>query len=338
MKKNFNFKKYLPLLAVFVIYVAITLLNKARVINNYILQVLMFVGINMIMTLSLNIVTGVTGQASIGHAGFMSLGAYSSAIVTSLVFKGYALPEKFRIPVFLLGLLAGGLVSGLFGLIIGFPTLKIKGDYLAIVTLAFGEVVRATMRMIEPVGAARGMINIPMYCNFGWIVVFLVITVYISRNFIYSRYGRACQAVREDEIAASAMGVNVARYKVLAFVMSAFIAGIAGGLYAHTVSFIAPDTFSFSKSSDYVVYLYAGGIGSLTGSMLGAAILTALPEMLRFLAEWRIVLYALILLCVMIFRPQGLCGGKELPFLRIDRSQLYSDSAQHKEKKRKENE
>ena len=326
MKNHTNIKGLQPLFGTIVLYAVIMILHKFNIIDSYILQVIMFVGVNMIMTLSLNIATGIAGQACLGHAGFMSLGAYGSAIVTSLIFKGYAVPKEFQIPVFLLGLLAGGLIAALFGLIIGFPTLKIKGDYLAIVTLAFGEVVRATLRLIEPLGAARGMINIPMYSNLAWIMVFLVITLFVSRNFIYSSYGRACLAVRENEIAASAMAVNIAHYKILAFVFAAFIAGVAGGLYAHIVSFIQPDTFSFAKSSDYVVYLYAGGCGTLTGSMVGALILTALPEALRFLDKWRIVLYALILLCVMIFRPKGLCGGKELPFLRLERKQLYAAS------------
>ncbi len=327
MKAKIILKKAAPVLGLAGLYLVITLLRKMGVLNNYHVQVLMFAGVNIMMTVSLNIVNGFTGQFCIGHAGFMSLGAYGAAIVTTLIFKGTSVPEALRIPVFMLGLLAGGLVAAFVGLLIGMPTLKLKGDYLAIVTLAFGEIVRAGLRLVEPIGAARGMIGIPAYANLLWIFIFVGLTLFIARNFIYSRYGRACVSIRDNEIASEAMGVDTTKYKIISFCFAAFIAGVAGGLYAHVVSFIQPDTFSFTKSSDYLVYLYAGGAGSLTGSILGALLLTALPEALRFLASWRLVIYAVVLVVVMLYRPNGLCGGRELPFLKITRRELYPELA-----------
>ncbi len=316
-------KKFYPILLAIALYIVVSLLRNMGVVNNYHVQIMMFAGVNIIMTVSLNLINGFTGQFCIGHAGFMSLGAYGAAIVTTLLFGGTKVAPALQIPVFLLGLLVGGIVAAIIGLLIGLPTLKLKGDYLAIVTLAFGEIVRAFLRLIEPIGGARGMIGIPNYANLAWVLFFVVITLYLVRNLIYSPYGRAFIAIRDNEIAADSMGINTTRFKIISFCIAAFIAGVAGGLYAHIVSFIQPDSFSFVKSSDYLIYLYAGGSGSLTGSIIGAVILTALPEVLRFLANWRLVLYSVLLVLVMLYRPNGLTGGKELRFLTIPRSSLY---------------
>ena len=314
-------KSIYPALILIVLYVLITSLRSAKILNGYYIQVLMFAAINIIMTASLNLVNGFTGQFCIGHAGFMSLGAYGSSVITAMVFKNA--PDAATIPIYLLALFIGGCVAAFFGLLIGIPSLKLKGDYLAIVTLAFGEIVRALLRLMKPIGGARGMIGIPMISNLGWIFLFLGLVLYVLRNLIYSPFGRAFIAIRDNEIAADAMGINTTFYKIASFVIAAFIAGLAGGLYAHVVGFIQPDSFSFTKSSDFLVYLYAGGSGSLTGSIVGATILTILPEVLRFLSEWRLVIYAIILVVVMIYRSEGLVGGKELPFLRITRKDLY---------------
>lgn len=318
-------KKFAPVIGCIVAYVVVMALRKAGILNGYYMQVMMFAGINVMMTASLNLVNGFTGQFCIGHAGFMSLGAYGSAVITTMVFAGKSIPDIAEVPVFILGLICGGIVAAIVGCLIGIPSLKLKGDYLAIVTLAFGEIVRALLRLIQPIGGARGMIGIPNYANFGWILFFVVLTLWLLRNLIYSPFGRAFIAIRDNEIAADAMGINTTKYKILSFCIAAFIAGVAGGLYAHVLSFIQPDSFSFTKSSDFLVYLYAGGSGSLTGSVLGAVLLTVLPEVLRFLADWRLVLYALILVVVMLYRSEGLCGGKEVPFLRIRRSSLYEE-------------
>lgn len=319
-------KKVLPPVSIAALYFLIMILKNIGIINNYYIQIMMYVGVNIMMTASLNLVNGFTGQFCIGHAGFMSLGAYGAAIVTTMFFGGTNLSGMLQVPVFLLGLFVGGLVAAAIGFLIGLPTLKLKGDYLAIVTLAFGEIVRAFLRLVQPIGGARGMIGIPMWGTLGWIFVFTTITLYLCRNIIYSRFGRAFIAVRDNEIAADAMGINTTKYKIISFVFAAFIAGVAGGLYAHVVGFIQPDTFGFTKSSDYLVYLYAGGIDSFTGSIVGATILTAIPEALRFLANWRIVMYALALIMIMLYRPSGLCGGWELPFLKIKRTSLYTKS------------
>lgn len=313
-------RKILPILGLVLFYGLIQLLRFYKVINPYHMQIMMFVCINIIMTVSLNVINGITGQFCIGHAGFMSLGAYGSAIVSTLIFNGNAVTGFIRIPIYLFSLLIGGFAAMTIGYLISLPTFKIKGDYLAIVTLAFGEIVRAVLRLIEPIGAARGMIGIPSYSTLAWAFFFVALTLFVVRNFTYSQHGRACIAIRDNEIAAEAMGINTTYYKVEAFCLAAFIAGIAGGIYAHTVSFIQPDTFSFIKSNDYLVFLYAGGVGTLTGSILGASLLTILPEALRFLANWRIVTYAILLVVIMIYKPAGLCGGKELSFLKIRRT------------------
>ena len=176
------------------------------------MQVMLFAGVNVLMTASLNLVNGFTGQFCIGHAGFMSLGAYGAAVITTMVFKSNSIPEAAQIPVFLLGLLCGGIVAAIVGILIGIPSLKLKGDYLAIVTLAFGEIVRALLRLIQPIGGARGMIGIPNYANFFWIMFFVVLTLWLLRNLIYSPYGRAFIAIRDNEIAADAMGINTTKY------------------------------------------------------------------------------------------------------------------------------
>lgn len=319
-------KSIYPALIAVILYFVITTLRSKRILNGYIIQVLMFSGINIIMTASLNLINGFTGQFCIGHAGFMSLGAYGAAVVTTLIFGGKAhTAAALQTPVFLLGLFAGGLVAAIVGALIGLPSLKLRGDYLAIVTLAFGEIVRAVLRLIKPIGAARGMIGIPNYTTLAWVFFFVVLTLWLLRNLIYSPYGRAFIAIRDNEIAADTMGIDTTKYKIMSFCIAAFIAGVAGGLYSHILCFIQPDSFSFQKSSDFLVYLYAGGSGSLTGSLIGALLLTVLPEVLRFLSDWRLAVYAVVLVIVMLYRSEGLCGGKEFPFLKIKRESLYEE-------------
>jgi branched-chain amino acid transport system permease protein len=324
-----NWKKLVktvyPAAIVIVLYLAMIILQKLGIFNKYYIQVVMFAGINIIMTASLNLVNGFTGQFCIGHAGFMSLGAYGAAVITTMVFGGKSISVLAQTPVFLLGLLIGGCVAAFVGALIGLPSLKLKGDYLAIVTLAFGEIVRAILRLIKPIGGARGMIGIPNYSTLAWILLFMTLTLYLLKNLIYSPYGRAFIAIRDNEVAADVMGIDTTKYKITSFCIAAFIAGVAGGLYAHLLAFIQPDSFSFTKSADFLVFMYAGGSGSLTGSIVGATILTILPEILRFLADWRLVVYAAILVIVMLYRSDGLVGGKELPFMRIKRNALYEE-------------
>ena len=280
--------------------------------TKYLLTVAILGLIYVLLGLGLNIVVGLAGLLDLGYVAFYAIGAYGLALGYQYLGLGF----WAMLPL-------GAVMAALAGALLGFPVLRMHGDYLAIVTLAFGEIVRALLRLIQPIGGARGMIGIPNYANFFWIMLFVVLTLWLLRNLIYSPYGRAFIAIRDNEIAADAMGINTTKYKIMSFCIAAFIAGVAGGLYAHVLSFIQPDSFSFTKSSDFLVYLYAGGSGSLTGSVIGAVLLTILPEVLRFLADWRLVLYALILVVVMLYRSEGLCGGKEVPFLRIKRSSLY---------------
>lgn len=306
------------------VYLLLMLLHRYDIINNYKFQVIMLAGVNILMTLSLNLVNGITGMFSLGHAGFMAIGAYISAVITttSLPKLGIETKSLAAMLVFLIALLVGGAIAAFVGFLIARPTLKVRGDYLAIITLGFGEIIRSVIRLIEFVGGPRGMIGIPNLANFTWIFIVLILTVYGSRNFIKSTYGRACLAIRENEIAAAVMGTDTRYYKTVAFAFSAFIAGVAGALFAHLLMFISPDNFAYSKSSDLLVYLYTGGVGTITGSVLGGFFMTILPELLRFVEDWRLVIYAIILLYTIIFRPYGIVGNREAKFLGI---QTYAE-------------
>jgi len=264
---------------------------------------LYLMGINIILAVSLNLIVGFTGQLALGHAGFMAVGAYVAGVLTM----------KLGQP-FLVATLAGALAAGLMGIIIGLPTLRLRGDYLAIATLGFGEIVRGILINIEYVGGAAGLIGIKQYCNWTWLFFWTLITVIIIKNFVNSTHGRACIAIREDEIAAEAMGINTTKYKVMAFSIGAFFAGIAGAVYAHYFFLIQPNTFSFLKSFDALLMVVFGGLGSLTGSIIAAIFLTGITAALQDLALLRMVIYAALLIAIMIFRPQGLLGTKEATF------------------------
>ena len=292
-------------------------LSSQNIFNAYFMQVLMLAGINVIVTQSLNILNGMTGLSSLGHAGFMAVGAYSAAFITTILFKGVAMPQVAQITIFLIASILAGFVAALCGLIIGFPTLRLRGDYLAIVTLGFCEVIRALMRLIRITGGSIGLTGIAKHTTLFWVFLFLMLAIYACRNFMDSSFGRACMAIRENEIAASTIGINISRYKVIAFATSAFIAGVAGSLYAHLIRYLHPDVFGYAKSADFLVYLYAGGVGSISGSLLGAVILTVLPEMLRFMSKWRLVIYGALLLFIILFRQKGMFGGREFAFLKL---------------------
>jgi len=293
-------------------------------LNPYYFDILIGIGINIILAAGLNLVNGYTGQFSLGHAGFMAVGAYASAWLT-LRF-GYSLgPGTLATTtIFVLALLAGGLGAALAGWAVGVPSLRLKGDYLAIVTLGFNEIIKGVIQNAEPLGAQRGLGGIVQHTTFFWTFAFAALTVYVVVNLVNSTYGRGFLAVRDDEIAAESMGINTTKYKVLAFVIGAFFAGIAGGLYAHFKQFIHPEGFNFMKSVDVVVMVILGGMGSTVGVCLTAALLTILPELLRYVAhmEWlpawlrqiaenRMIIYSLLLIIFMIARPQGLFGRWE---------------------------
>ena len=284
------------------------------VIGPYTQTIMMFSGINIILAVSLNLVNGFTGQFSIGHAGFMSVGAYTSAWITT-TFPHWTGP--FDSLSFFINTLVGGGAAALAGYAVGIPSLRLKGDYLAIVTLGFGEIIRVVLLNVEAVGGARGMYDIPKYTNFFWLGAWVFICCLTIVRLMNSTHGRAFLSVREDEIAAESVGINTTQYKVRAFVISSFFAGIAGSLFAHYLAYLNPSTFNFMKSIDVVVMVVLGGMGSVTGSVVAACILTVLPEALRPLQEYtridfRMVIYSLTLIILMLTKPQGLFGSEEL--------------------------
>ncbi len=313
------------------------------------------IGIAIILAVSLNIVNGMTGQFSIGHAGFMTLGAYTSAFITyygsmclwgsSDVHGGFLGSGEC---LFAVSCVMGGLFAAGAGYVVGLPSLRLRGDYLAIVTLGFGEITRVilqqTGRVIDsaealksgglsqmippPVGGALGFGGVPKYTNLFWVYTILTVTLVVAYRLKNSSVGRAMISIREDEIAAQAMGINIARQKVLAFVMAAFFAGIAGGLFAHEPGvIISPKDAGFQRSFDYVIMTVLGGRGSITGVMLAASLLTALPEFLRDFEQYRLIVYALLLIIMMLVRPQGLLGIHEIWDL-WPRRQSKSNSAE----------
>lgn len=272
-----------------------------EVMPPYILMIGLFIGINLIMALGLNLITGVTGQLSLGHAAFMSIGAYASAIAT----------VNYQIP-FIFGVLIGGLVAGLFGIIIGFPTLRLTGDYLAIATLGFAEIVRVQFTNMKITNGAIGFLGIEGSTTFPIVMTIAVITICAMVWLENSRNGRAMLAIREDEIASSAVGINTTLYKIQAFAIGAFCAGVGGALFAHTTTFIQPTDFGFLKSVDILSIIVLGGLGSIPGTIIGAIVLTSAPEILRPLSNYRMIVYGLLLVVIMIFRPYGLLGGVNL--------------------------
>lgn len=280
-------------------------------INDYVTQVVIAVGINILMAISLNLISGFTGQFSLGHAGFMAVGAYVSAALS--VYVTPLFPSSFLITqiLFIIFLFIGGAASAFVGLLIGLPSLRLKGDYLAIVTLGFGEIIRVVILNMNFVGGARGFTGIPQHSNFFWVFFILVLSILFFKRLIYTVKGLSFMAVRDNEIAAQAIGIYPTKVKVTAFVTGAFFAGVGGGLFAHFFSYLNTSSFGFLKSVDFIAMVVLGGMGSLTGSILAAIILTALPELLRSFADYRMILYSLLLIIMMIKRPQGLMGQRE---------------------------
>jgi branched-chain amino acid transport system permease protein len=273
--------------------------------NGYYVGIAIDVGINIILAVSLNLINGHTGQFSLGHAGFMAVGGYTAASITIALSK--QISSAGAIPaLFVIALLAGGLMAAVVGLAVGVPSLRLKGDYLAIVTLGFGEIIRVVFQNMDSVGAASGLMDIPKYTNLFWTWSLAAVTVYVVGSLVNSTYGRGFIAVHDDEVSASAMGINPTRYKVTAFVIGAFFSGVAGGLYAHHKHFMSPTGFDFLKSIDIVVMVILGGMGRTAGVILAAIVLTLLPEFLRAFADYRMIIYSLLIIGLMMARPQGL--------------------------------
>jgi branched-chain amino acid transport system permease protein len=283
------------------IYILIMGLQMLGIVDDYYMINIKMAGIYVILGVSLNLINGFTGQFSIGHAGFMSVGAYIGAFCT----------VNFHLP-FPAALLIGATAAALVGLLIGLPTLRLRGDYLAIATLGFGEIIRVFFTNWEYSGGAKGFVVPSRATTFTWLYALIVLTILLIRNWIQSAHGRACIAIREDEIAASAMGINTTLYKVAAFTIGAFFAGLAGVLYAHAFYIISPQSFGFLKSVEVLIIVVLGGLGSMSGSVLAAIGLTFLNMILAPWPYQRMIIYSLALILVMIYRPGGLMGTREI--------------------------
>ena len=305
-------------------------------LQDIVFRVIMLSGIAIIMAVSLNLINGFTGQFSIGHAGFQAVGAYASAALTVYGHNRFFshLPATGQLPPTLEGffqgalpmlaaMLAGGLLAAAVGWVVGLPSLRLRGDYLAIVTLGFGEIIRVVVENTDVIGGPRGFsgipgqMDIPNLANFFWIYLMVIVVVVVSRNIRFSVRGLSFLSVREDEVAAQAMGVDTTRVKVQAFVLGSFFAGVAGALFAHYEQGVSSSSFGFVRSFDFVTMVVLGGLGSITGSVLAAILLTALPEILRSslgadFNQYRLVAYALLLIILMLVRPQGIFGRGEL--------------------------
>lgn len=304
--------------AIIVAYILLYMLISLGIFNRYWSSIIILICINIIMATSLNFSTGFLGQLVLGHAGFMAIGAYTAALV------GMALSSAGSpaLPAILISVIAGGLLSAVFGVIIGIPALRLRGDYLAIMTLAFAEIVRIAINNLNFTGGAQGLPGIPRLINFTYVYAFMVLCVALLMLLARSRHGRAIISIRENEIAAESVGVNSTKYKVIGFAISAFIGGIGGGLFAFQMSFLQPTMFGFMKSVDILVMVVLGGMGSMTGSVVAAIVFTWLPEALRSFDEFRMLAYAVLLIVMMIFRPQGLFGTKELAFSKYVRKAI----------------
>jgi branched-chain amino acid transport system permease protein len=309
-------------------------------IDTFYYRLIIYIGINIILVTSLNLINGFTGQFSLGHAGFMAIGGY-----ISIAFSTYFAPyfQKYfgtgdfgNIITFLILIICAGVAAAIAGFLVGVPSLRLKGDYLAITTLGFGEIIRVVIQGLDVVGASQGfsrvyaysngvkstqliesmanadlvVYNVPKYTDFFWTFFLAIFVIFFIYNLINSTYGRGFLAVKDDEVAAESMGINTTKFKVIAFVTGAFFAGVAGSLYGHFNTSLIPEEFNFLKSVEIVVMVIVGGMGSITGSIIAAIILTLLPELLRGVQEYRMILYALILVIMMLTRPQGLFGLK----------------------------
>ena len=317
MKKNY----LISLLAVAVGFLLLCLLFDTGILGKKSAYFNGLVVIGMFYTIivcSLNLLTGYMGEFSLGPAGFMSIGAYVSAITTTLIRDQVELPA---IALYVIAILVGGIAAGIIGVLVGIPALRLSGDYLCIVTVAVAEIVRVILSnfgipaITGKATFGQSFAGIAKVSDFHYVYITMVVSIFIMYCYIRSRFGRALIAIREDRIAAAASGINVTKTKVLTFTISAFFAGVAGAIYAHYITTLVPTYFNFSKSSEFLAIVILGGSGSLTGSIIAAPILSALPQLISYVvpafASYRMLIYAVILVVVMIFKPTGLFGGRE---------------------------
>lgn len=303
MGKLFEVHGMKKLISLVLTFVIIQVLISTEIVSDYLQATLVTICINIILSVSLNLITGFTGQFSLGHAGFMSIGAYVCALTVIRI------PTTFG---FVFGVFLGAAVAALVGCLVGLPTLRLQGDYLAIATLGMSEIIRIVFLNLKITNGAAGLNGIPQFVDWVWLFVFTAGTVVLITNFLKSTHGRACISIREDEIASESMGINTTKYKVMAFTFGAFCAGIAGALYASYFYFLKPDLFGFQKSIDVLVIVVLGGLGSVSGSIIASILLAIISSTLQSFPEVRMVIYSLLLIVIMIFRPQGLMGSKEI--------------------------
>lgn len=336
---NFKLPRLLIVAVIFFIVVTVLSLDQVDILNGYFMVIINRCMIYVILAASLNLINGITGQFSLGHMGFAAVGAYVSGTITTLLLKLPPPPPGFAISgsmfIFVVAIVLGGIFAAFVGFLIGFPSLRLKGDYLAIVTLGFGEIIRTILNNIDYVGGPRGLLGIPKFSSFTTIWAFTLLTVVLLRNLVQSSHGRAMLSIRENELASELCGIDTTRYKVMGFVVGAFCAGVAGGLLAHLLQIAHPTQYGFLPSCLVLIMVYAGGMGSMTGSILAAFCLTFLTEGLRvgidalpvftfgattfrIGTEWVMVIYSVLLVLIMLFRTEGIMGMREAKLLIIE--------------------
>lgn len=301
-KKNISMKSWGKLALVLGVYLLITVLLKGNFLSNKYSSILVMMAVNIILAVSLNLTTGFLGELTLGHAGFMSIGAYTGSLIT----MNLNLPWLVEI---LVAIIAGGCMAAIFGLIVGFPVLRLRGDYLAIMTLAFGEIVKSIFMYLPITQGAKGLSGIENHTgneHYTLVYILVIVSVVLIANLIKTRHGRAICAIRDNYIAAEASGINVSKYKVMTFVIAAFFAGVAGVIYAHDLTIIKPNQFDYNKSIEILVIVVLGGMGSIRGSIIAAIILTILPQALRAFSDYRMLIYSIVLIAIMIFNNSQL--------------------------------
>lgn len=314
MKKKIIRQFIISFLLALVLYGALTFAMGSGIIGSYWAGILIVACINIILATSLNLASGYLGQLTLGHAGFMSIGAYVAA-----------LSSIYLETPFLVSLLLGSIAAGVVGLIIGIPTLRLKGDYLCIITLAFNEIIRVIMLNIDITNGAKGLMGIPGNTDFTAVFWSAAVTIYVIYCIVKSRHGRAIVSIREDETASELAGIPTSYYKILAFTISAFFAGLAGGLYAHYITILIPKVFDYNKSVEILVMVVLGGLGSLKGSVIAALVMTILPEYLRAFSEYRMLLYAIVLICAMIIKEKNLMPKIKAKFSKKKQEEMVVD-------------